>query len=472
MSVRVLLDGYLRMSVMGDWITFPNGKKARRVWDSEPRRVPAWQALLRASHDVVPRPFCNCRHQGRNLELVVRRSTRKEQGRPVEAYHLARMPNQGGLHYVDCPFHQSDPRHSGQSGYATGVVRETPDGHVRVALRRGLAVRDTARTPSTIERDLQKERASKKEGRPRQSRMTELGLLHLLWERSGTNAWHPAIGQARTWWPGVRQRVLNAAVDIIVGKGSPLAEHLAMIGYDDADGPALLRDKVQACGNNWRILLLGKVDSLDTITSQKSGGGAARQYTALRFDGAKDYHLYVTADDSWFSRLSRRFPRSVEALQKERSERQISVIGLVTATIKIRREAGKVSIWAWADDIALMEVDPTTLIPVESSYELRVTQALCGENRAFTKPLRFDATGDVVHPDFILTDTQDVRGTPMEVYGRDDEAYLARKAVKDAYYNATFGLDKWWSWDVQSSPDRWPDFPPAVIRPQPGGDHD
>lgn len=472
MSARVLVDGYLRMSVMGDWITFPNGKKARRAWDSEPNRVSAWQALLRASHDVLPRPFCNCRHQGRNLELVVRRSTRKEQGRTVEAYHLARMPNQGGLHYVDCPFHQSDPRYSGQAGYVTGVVRETPDGRIRIALRRGLAVHDTAHTPSTVERDPQKERAGRKESRPRQSRMTELGLLHLLWERSGTNTWHPAIGRARMWWPGVRQRVLDAAVDIMVGKGSPLAEHLALIGYGDADGPALLRDKVQACGDNWRILLLGKVDGLDTITSQKSVGGAARQYTALRFDGAKDYHLRVTADDSWLSRLSHRFPRSIGALQQERSERQISVIGLVTATIKIRREAGKVSIWAWADDIALMEVDPTTLIPVESSYELRITQALCGEKRAFTKPLRFDATDDVVHPDFILTDTQDVRGTPMEVYGRDDEAYLARKAVKDAYYNATYGIDEWWSWDVQSSPGRWPDFPLAVVRPQSGGDHD
>lgn len=471
MSAKVLPAGFLRMSVMGDWITFPNGKKARRAWDSDPNRVPAWQALLRTSHDVLPRPHCDCRHQGRELELVVRRSARKEHGSVVEAYHLARMPNQGMLHYVDCPFHQSDPRHSGQAGYVAGVIRETSDGRVRVALRRGLAVHDTAQTPSTVERDIQKERAARNKGRPRQSQMTELGLLHLLWERSGTNAWHPAIGRARMWWPGVHQRVLDAAVDIMVGKGRPLAEHLAVIGYGDTDGPAMLRDKVQGCGENWRILLLGKIDGLDTITSQK-WGGPARQYTAVRFDGARDYHLRVTADESWLHRLSRRFPRAVTALRQERSERQISVVGLVTATVKIRREAENVSIWAWADDIALMEVDPVTLIPVESSYELRITKALCEADRAFTKPLRFDATGDVVHPDFILTDTQDIRGTPMEVYGRDDEAYLARKAVKDAYYNATYGLDEWWSWDVQSSPDRWPAFPPAVGRPPRGGDHD
>lgn len=457
---------------MGDWITFLNGKKARRAWDSEPQRASAWQALLRTSHDVLPRPFCNCRHQGRNLELVVRRSTRKEQCGVVEAYHLARMPNQGRLHYVDCPFHETDPRLSGQSGYATGVVKESADGRIRVALRRGLAVHDTAHAPSTVERDILKEQAGSSGGRSRQSRMSELGLLHLLWERSGTNAWHPGIGRARMWWPGVRQRVLDAAVDIMVGKGSPLAEHLAMIGYGDADGPALLRNKVQACGESWRILLLGKIDSLDTITSQKQGAGAARQYTSLRFDGARDYHLRVSADENWLSRLSRRFPRAVAALQQERSQRQISVIGLATATVKIRREAGKVSVWAWADDIALMEVEPSTLIPVESSYELRITRALCDAKRAFIKPLRFDATRNVVHPDFILTDTQDVHGTPMEVYGRSDESYLTRKAEKEAYYNATYGLQNWWAWDVPSSPDHWPPFPPSVVRLPPGGDHD
>ncbi|MBS0988643.1 DUF1173 family protein [Acetobacter okinawensis] len=447
---------------MGDWITFPNGKKARRSWDSDVHKAPAWQALLRSAHDVHPRPFCDCLHQGKNLELVVRRSTRKEQGVIVEAYHLARMPNQGSLHGVDCPFHETDARLSGQAGYAAGVLKEMPDGRVRVALRRGLALRDTAHAPSAVERCHRSDHAASGFKATQQPRMTELGLLHLLWERSGTNLWHPGIGRARLWWQGMRQRVLDAAADIMVGQGSSLSEHLAMIGYGDKDGPALLRDKVQSCGKNWRILLLGKVDSLSVISSRKPEDGSARAHTALRFDGTRDYHLRVSTEESWFSRLSRRFPRAVAALQMKRTDRSIAVIGLVTATVQLRREAGKVSVWAWADDIALMEVEPETLIPVESSYELQIAQALVREKRAFIKPLRFDAASALVHPDFILTDTNAGRGTPMEVYGRDDDAYRARKAEKSAYYDATYGLKQWWSWDVVSNPDHWPPFPPAA----------
>lgn len=456
---------------MGDWITFPNGKKGRRAWENDTHRVAAWQSLLRSAHDVLPRPFCDCRHHGHNLELVVRRTVRKERGQLAEAYHLARMPRQGGLHYIDCPFHEVDPRQSGQAAYAPGVVQEMSDGSLRVALRRGLAIRDVAQAPSTIERDSARDSAAgRRAARPRQSRMTELGLLHLLWEKSGTNSWHRGIGRARMWWPGVRQRVMNAASDIMVGRGCPLGEYLVLIGYGDEDGPALLREKAQSCGQNWRMLLLGKVDSLRTLRSRPKPGQPGRPYTSLRFDGAQDYHLMVSASEDWLTRLSRRFPRAMHALDQERADRKIGVIGLVTANVQIRRDGTKLSVMAWADDIALMEVEPETLIPVESGYELQITRALVEAKRAFTKPLRFDAGNDVVHPDFILTDTHDPRGTPMEGFGRDDDRYLTRKAEKVAYYEEVYGVRHWWSWDVACSPRQWPPFPPAA--PDGQGDED
>ena len=56
------------------------------------------------------------------------------------------------------------------------------------------------------------------------------------------------------------------------------------------------------------------------------------------------------------------------------------------------------------------------LIPVESSFELRVASKLIKEGRRFTKHLRYDAANDVVFPDFILSDVGD-EGIPMEVYG-------------------------------------------------------
>ena len=77
------------------------------------------------------------------------------------------------------------------------------------------------------------------------------------------------------------------------------------------------------------------------------------------------------------------------------------------------------------------------------------------------KPLRFDAAEDVVFPDFILLDMG--ADTPMEVFGRNDEAYEARKAIKMAYYQEVFGIDGWWWWNAAADPDgeHIPAFPVA-----------
>lgn len=52
----------------------------------------------------------------------------------------------------------------------------------------------------------------------------------------------------------------------------------------------------------------------------------------------------------------------------------------------------------------------------------------------------------------------------MEVFGRVDEAYAARRAEKARYYDEVYGQARWWSWDAVASPDRWPAFPPALAR--------
>ena len=82
--------------------------------------------------------------------------------------------------------------------------------------------------------------------------------------------------------------------------------------------------------------------------------------------------------------------------------------------------------------LALMQVS-TSWIPVESSYELVIADKLVAEERAFLKPLRYDAGQAAVHPDFILLDTEGE--APMEVFGRSDEAYVNRRQEKVEYFN-------------------------------------
>ena len=147
---------------MSDWITFPDGTRGRLSWDGEARMAARWQALLQACHGQDMRPHCDCRWQGEPVPLVVRRRVRQQDGRPVEAFHLARFPGQGDWHAPGCPFHDPDPARSGRGGYEAGVIEEQADGRLRVSLDQSLRIMPRAqgevtpragreaRTPVTI----------------------------------------------------------------------------------------------------------------------------------------------------------------------------------------------------------------------------------------------------------------------------------------------------------------------------------
>ncbi len=447
---------------MRDWVTFPDGTRGRRSWDADPQRAGAWQRRLAQAWGGDERPVCDCRYQGQPMGLSVHRCLRPRDGRQVEVYHLARLRNQGALHAVACSFHEADPRRDGRGGYADGVVRERDDGRIGITLRRGLRCLDVAAVPAE---PAQAARQGGGQGAVRQARMTELGLLHLLWEEAGLNGWSPALGRARRRWSFVREALDRAAVRIVPARNQTLSDRLAMIGYGDEDGPALLRETARSCGDTWRILLLGIVDDIAVVDWTRG-----RQFCSLRFDGVQDYQLRVSAAPVWHERLTRRYPMAMAALALPRAERAIRVVGLVTATVRVGLDRGVTRVRCRADDIALMEVEPDTLTPVSSGHELAIARALVDEHRSFIRPLRFDAGRDVVLPDFVLRDTEDARGTPMEVFGRADEAYAARRAEKARYYDEVYGQARWWSWDAVASPDRWPVFPPALARV--GGEED
>lgn len=444
---------------MGDWIIFPDGRRGRLGWAQDAERAAHWQRLLAEAHgDPRARPHCDCRAGGRSLELAVRALGRA--GRGPLRYCLARMPGEGGLHAAACPFHETDPRRSGRAGYEEGVIRELPDGRLRIKLEQGLAVREQAKTPSE---PCSRDHGPQGHGKPRQAAMRLLGLLHLLWEEAGLTSWRPSDRRRRAWWPAVRAALEEAAVGLVAGRAT-VGDHLAMIGYGDPDGPALLAETAEACGAGQRVLLLGVVDRLERSRPASSRDDVPPPAPRMRlvFDGVRDYGLYVLGPEALASRLERSFPWAWRVLQQPRKERSVRVVGLVLARVR-RVERGGRTLWtAWADGVALMEVGPS-LIPVASTYERAVLGALQDEERSFRKPLRYDAGRDVVHPDFEQLDTDAPRGTPMEVFGRDDAAYAARREEKARHYTSVYGVEGWWFWDATRDT-MWPPFPPAVAQ--------
>lgn len=100
-------------------------------------------------------------------------------------------------------------------------------------------------------------------------------------------------------------------------------------------------------------------------------------------------------------------------------------------------------------------------IPIDSAYEGVVADKLTKENRAFIKPLRYDAAESEVFPDFCLFDTKNNEPLPMEVFGLKSDEYLRRKAEKIAIYDERHTREGWWFWDAASNDDvdQMPPFP-------------
>ncbi|WP_259654929.1 DUF1173 domain-containing protein [Gluconacetobacter dulcium] len=442
---------------MSDWITFPDGHRGRLRWACDAERAVMWQRMLARAHGDLRRPVCDCVAGGRRLELAVRELTRRDGGRQVRRYCLARMPHDGTRHQAGCPFHETDARRSGRSGYEEGVIRELPDGRLKIAISGGLEVRQPAPEPVAAPGGEQPNGAARR----RQASMSLLGLLHLLWENGGLNVWSPEDRRRRTWWPTVRGSLDHAAAGIVVGREA-LSDVFATVGYRDVDGPRLLAEVARRCGQSRRVILVGVVNQITRYQPPGADGTPPRP-PRLRvvFDGVRNYGLYVSAPIEAERRLARSFPWAWRVLGQEPRDRAIRVAAVVAARVQPMRNGAGFT--AWADGIALMETAPS-LVPVASFHELRVLQALQAEERRFRKPLRYDAERQAVHPDFELLDTGNPRGTPMEVFGRVDETYVARAAEKQRYYNAVYGTRGWWAWDATQG-HQWPAFPPIAQSP-------
>ncbi|CAM3003793.1 DUF1173 family protein [Komagataeibacter xylinus] len=183
----------------------------------------------------------------------------------------------------------------------------------------------------------------------------------------------------------------------------------------------------------------------------------------MTLSGQRDgYRCFLTVPAAERNRLVRSHQLAAATLAQPAATRQAHVVALLYVTARnIVAPNSRWTGWIQAEvrTGALMTVS-RSMLPFESSHELAVADALVAAGRAFEKPLRFDAERNLVFPDFILQDTARSAGYPMEVFGRTDEAYTARRAGKENYYNMTFGAGGWWSWDATTA-SRIPAFPPA-----------
>ena len=401
-------------------------------FQSQAQFAQGWKAVLAKTHQSETAMLCGCPGKG-DKKLSVRYYD------DSDSYGLARYPFSGEQHSNDCRFYAPNTCKSGMSGYSENVIEEGPGGSVRIKLEVGLR-RKEARADNEAPPPPQ---ASRKPGQPA---MRTLGLLHYLWEQAALNTWWPAMQGKRTQWL-VNTRLREAAKAVSITRIG--LDRILMLGgsRDDRDTARNTETLAQAIRNKRRLVVITPMAKYRLID----------QPTTLPIAGFGGIPILSMAARQW-DKLRERFPRAMAAWEDGTKLIAIAVIEPRDNNPRFARVA----------DLAVMAVTDN-YIPVESSFEKRIADKLTAEGRGFIKPLRFDAENDAVFPDFILRDTG--TDTPLEVFGRSDEAYAARKEIKAKYYRDQFGVDGWWCWDAAADPSgsAIPPFPETHRRAAKGG---
>lgn len=346
-------------------------------------------------------------------------------------YYLARMPGTANRHARNtCELFSEDTSTSGAAEYKKGAI-QVDNGVTNIKVNFPLGIADKpAAVPS--------EGGNPATGRVQRGSVGLSGLMSQLWTDSGLNTWRaPKIMP----WSMAYSRLMATIANTRLGQRE-LLDHLHLQPEQQRawlpTAPSIKIDK----NNQPYFLLLFKLNSV--IPSY--GGAFFTSWYGGNFLVKKN-ELCVLAQRF---PLARPFLENSAALAKkwEQQEKEDRPGFICLAVAKWEDSAVPGVPKLVVVDAALMMTN-SRFIPVESSYELRVANKLVKEERKFTKPMRFDATNDVVFPDFILSDVGS-EGIPMEVYGVTGRpAYDERKREKQEIYRKSKA--RYWEWTPAES---------------------
>lgn len=420
----------IKMGSVADWAV-ADVKTYSCEFQTAKKFANGWKSVLQTAHavkdDAKQRKVIQCQCNGSaTKEGCCLLEVRELEG----TYFLAKRKHTGMQHKDSCRFFQVDWENSGLKAYSREVVDD--NGRIKVGL--GLQMRnqeDQVETPAPSR--LPKRNSCSERHRA----LSLLGLLQIIWNAAGLNYCKPSTIKLRSNLP---YRLAQHATSIKISRQS-LAKHLLIYDMVNNNKNALKF----AVENNRRLFVIAPL--AQWVSQENSELGVLPIETPA---GIPDLHLL----DGLWAATCNRFERSVNAWRG--GKRTIAI-----AQIEPRKAPASSAYECTVVGLALMRVTDDWL-PVESNYEQIIADELVAAGRRFIKPLRYDADEDDVFPDFILLDTGDSRGTPMEVFGMTSRQYAERQAVKTAYYNEAFGLTGWWSWIPKEEPTH-KNFPPKVV---------
>lgn len=359
-----------------------------------------YTGLFGRARSEVGHAVCLCRS-----DEVVRLVIRCRSGR----YHLANWPSGGHQHAPGCSWYRSPSSTSGRSTYEPAITA-TEDG-TSIRLSAQMTIHGVSTDPPTTHVPVAVKPGSSEPSPTTQRRsMGLLAFLHYIWESSQLNVWHPRTG--RRDWRACRALLVEQARDCRVNRRD-LAEALWIV-------PAFDRERSEQINAAWE----GFLHRLTPGRTRRRGLvlGQIRQISPT------DYGLRIRlahqraplyASQQLMDRCARSYPTALGAHASEAGHQ------VVLCLIERTRRGYPV-----IQDLAAM-LTTTSYVPVDSSHEAKMADALAAAGRAFVKPLHYDGEG--VFPDFVLVDESPE--TYVEVWGvlgRED--YEARKRAKQEFY--------------------------------------
>ena len=337
---------------------------------------PALQDSLARVYGSPERPRCMCVSGG--VEMYIARHAE---------YVVKRMPDTGHQHHPTCPSFEPEPGTSGL-GELVGeaIIEHSPDQvEVRTdfamsrmpgrAVPRGEAVPDPAEVHA-----------------PRK-RMSLRALLHFLYERAGFNRWYPAMEGRRN--QGVLHKYLSEAARGVMLKGASLDERL----YVPEPFRAELKDEIgeRRRSEAGRAALTGRCrpvqDGHHRRRVQRLGADEPRPQDRRQAHAGR---AAVHRDRGPGNASSAAMPPILQARDAD-VPRKPRV--MMAALVYAKREH------VYQVDTVSMMLTTDQWIPLDGLHELPLIEALQREQRAFLKPLKYDARSGAAFPNVLLLDS-------------------------------------------------------------------
>lgn len=393
----------------------------------------AFQEVLARAKTQFGSALCQCKRSP--LRLVIRERNNK--------LHLACWPDQAQEHALDCPFYSIEGQ-GGRAAYDQGAI--TPDGNdTKIKLHHAVVQKRTE--------------ASRNSEAKSRSRLHIWGLLHHLWECAGLNRWYP--GWTRDW--GMVRYVLRRAAQTTTVDNEPLLPFL----YVPPPWSHKRRDAIAQQWSQFKHPLITNHRGTNTVFSGFIIGSIKSMEKTPYGFAIRMHHMGepIYIDEATSARLASYSRKGWAAARLLDTTSQkagpADTTAHVIAALRVQASASRTLV---AIEGAMMRVSKAW-IPVSSSYEEAMADALVEGDRRFVRPLHYDIH-HLDQPHFVLTDCADPQGrdplprkVAMFVYGKGiDEAYQAKIERNDADLAQRLGYGMC-SWNTKTS--SAPSLPPV-----------